>query len=312
MATAAQAESVLTSRPFLGGRLGAMLSCRGGAHPLSAVDAAAVARLFRSAGLVLFRGFDVTMDSFKAFSEALCDGFMGYEGGASARPIVNNDPTMMTVLEPSKRFAIPLHGEMYYTKHRPQVLWFYCATPAERDGETTVADGTELYVRLSPSTRALFETHRIKYICTHPDGRWQELYRSGDLEVVRRHCADNETALRVDERDGSLVTEYVSGAVGASAFGTRRVFINNLLPMVQWEAQGFGQRIVRLEDGTSIPEPVVDELRAIAADATVPVPWQAQDVLMVDNTRFLHGRRAFTDPRREIYVRLSRALRPDA
>jgi hypothetical protein len=67
-----------------------------------------------------------------------------------------------------------------------------------------------------------------------------------------------------------------------------------------------------MEDVTPIPADIVDELRRIEAEVTLDVPWRPGDVLIVDNTRFLHGRRAFSDLRREIYVRLCAGLRADA
>lgn len=276
---------------------------------IQSLDAGEVARTFAAQSLVLFRGFWMSTASFKEFSERLCEAFMTYEGGASARRKVDGDPTVMTVTEPTHSFAIPLHGEMYYVKHPPGILWFYCVRPADAGGETTVADGAAIYDRLSRGTRALFEEHRIRYVCTYADGRWQELFQTDDLEAVRQYCDTNDMSFRWNEQDRSVATEYVSTAFRESRFGGRRVFINNILTMTWWEAQGVRNRIVRLEDGTPIPESVMAELRQVEAETTMPVPWQPHDVLMVDNTRYLHGRRSFSDMSREIYVRLSGSLR---
>jgi hypothetical protein len=251
----------------------------------------------------------VTVASFKALTERVCRDFMSYEGGASARLVIGNDPTVMTVTEPSHSFAIPLHGEMYYTRHRPDILWFYCVRPAERDGETTFAEGSDVLAMLSPPTRGLFEDRGIKYVCTYLDGRWQSLFRTSKLDVVRRHCADNDLTLRIDLGANCIVTEYASRAIGRSRFDDAPVFVNNVFAMTRWESLGFGHRVVRLDDGSHLPEEVVQELQAIEADAAQRVAWQPGDIVMIDNTRFLHGRRAFTDLRREIYVRLSAGLR---
>lgn len=272
---------------------------------LDALDAAAVAEVFAEHGLILFRGFETSRAAFKTFSERLCGDFMTYQGGASVRRPVDGEPTVMTVSEPDHRFAIPLHGEMYYAKRRPGVLWFYCARPADADGETTVADAVALYDRLAPATRAFFEGQPIRYVCTHPAGRWQALFHTDDVEAVRRFCAAEDTTVSVNEADGSIVTNYVTWACADTHHGSRRAFINNILTMTWWEAHGVGNRIVRMADGSAIPEAIVGELRAVEADVTRPVRWRPGDVLMVDNTRFMHGRRAFADAGREIYVRLS-------
>ena len=40
----------------------------------------------------------------------------------------------------------------------------------------------------------------------------------------------------------------------------------------------------------------------------IPFAWQKYDLVMLDNTRFLHGRRAFTDSSREICLRMGRGV----
>src|SRR5262249_12240510 len=162
----------LVVAPFIGSH-GMVISPEVPGKDLLLLDADKIGRIFASKNLVLLRDFAVSTSAFKTFSERLCAEFMTYEGGASARWIVDGDRTLMTVSEPSHRFAIPLHGEMYYAKNPPRILWFYCARPAAEAGETTVGDGAGICERLSDGTRTLFEKNRIRYICTHADGRWQ-------------------------------------------------------------------------------------------------------------------------------------------
>ena len=45
-------------------------------------------------------------------------------------------------------------------------------------------------------------------------------------------------------------------------------------------------------------------LNEIAERITAEINWQKGDILMVDNTRIMHGRRAFMDDKRDIYIRL--------
>jgi len=45
-------------------------------------------------------------------------------------------------------------------------------------------------------------------------------------------------------------------------------------------------------DGTIVPDKVVAEVKRVSDALTVPVRWQPGDLLMLDNTRFLHGRKA--------------------
>ena len=44
------------------------------------------------------------------------------------------------------------------------------------------------------------------------------------------------------------------------------------------------------EDGSLIPDAIVDEIKAVSDRLTVAHRWQRGDLLMLDNSRFLHGR----------------------
>jgi alpha-ketoglutarate-dependent taurine dioxygenase len=283
-----------------------------GTSDLSLADlpASAVARAFRDNGAILFRGFGVDKSAFKAFTDVLCPNFMTYEGGASARQNVNGEDTLLTVTEPSMLHGIPLHGEMYYTSLKPYVLFFYCERPAAENGETTVADGAALYRDLKPETRKYFTDHKIKYVCTYPDGRWQQLFQTESASDVESYCRENNLLFHL-QNDNSVVTEYVASAIAQPFYFDEPAFINNIFTMVRWEQAGFDIRVVRDENGERLPGAIIDELQELEIRHTYPVSWQPGDVLMVDNSRLLHGRYAFEDKERTILVRLGDRL-PDS
>ena len=58
---------------------------------------------------------------------------------------------------------IPPHAEMAYTPFRPDMLWFYCETPASQGGETLLCDGLDLWSRLRPATKDLFLSQKLTY-----------------------------------------------------------------------------------------------------------------------------------------------------
>jgi alpha-ketoglutarate-dependent taurine dioxygenase len=62
--------------------------------------------------------------------------------------------------------------------------------------------------------------------------------------------------------------------------------------------------VLKFDDDSQIPDELMDELNGIAERITTNIEWQKGDILMIDNTRIMHGRRAFTDQMREIYIRL--------
>ncbi|WP_218080107.1 TauD/TfdA family dioxygenase [Anthocerotibacter panamensis] len=273
---------------------------------ISTLNRDEVIALFCRYHLLLFRGFAVDRNGFKAFSDQFGGDFMAYVGGShNQREAVNKDKTLMTVTGRRLKFGIPLHGEMYYLKHKPTLLWFYCATPALQNGETTVCDGAQIYQALSPTTQMLFQTKRIKYTRHYADGVWQEVYQTDNLEEVAQACQANDIQLTVHSADRSVTSEYVCWATVRDPDG-QEIFINNILPVIGGEyLQGKKDSIVRFEDDTKIPDAVLYELKAVADQLALPIAWQRGDLVMVDNTRLLHGRRPFNDDQRDIYVRLS-------
>jgi alpha-ketoglutarate-dependent taurine dioxygenase len=269
------------------------------------LDKAEVIDKFNSSSLLLFRGFDVDTDKFKAFTELFSTNFVSYVGGAYSREMINGDKTLLSVTGGKLHFPVPLHGEMYYRKQKPDILWFYCASPPLKDGETTVCDGIQIYNELSSSTQKLFQEKRLKYIRTYPEDVWQKIYQTDDLSHVEAVCRDNDMQLEVN-RDHSITTNYIASAIQLSR-GKCNVFINNILPVVAQEVNGSNTSLVRFEDNSKIPDVVINEIKTVTERIIHLVSWQTGDILMIDNTRLLHGRRAFADNQRDIYVRLCEA-----
>ncbi len=290
----------------LANQLGTCIRCEGRTSLLD-LDPELVRDRFRSTGIVLFRDFAASPAEFKTFSNQFSGSFMLYRGGAIPRARVGDDDTVLAVTGSQLRYAVSLHGEMYYMKQRPAAIWFYCAVPAAEDGETTVADGVAFYQRLQPATRSLFAEQDLVYQRTYPDGVWQRVYQTDDLAAVAAICAENEIDTHFDPERRSLTTRSVRSALATSRYGQQPVFINNILPLLD-RIVGETESTVRLADGSEIPAAMQAELRSLAEELTIPVRWQPGDLLLIDNTRWLHGRRAYTDARRDIHVRLAETL----
>jgi alpha-ketoglutarate-dependent taurine dioxygenase len=293
---------------------GVVISGRGSGS-IFELDPEQVVDVFTRAGAVLFRDFDLDLDRFNRFSAAFSTEFMTYRGGSYVRRTVNEgkDATLLSTSHEfghgvQDMFALPLHGEMYYLGNRPLLLWFYCVVPPAEDGETTICDGSLIFESLRPETRDLLTSRRLRYSRRYPDGEWQKIYGSDDFAEVQDFCRANGLQVRLDRDTGELHTEYMYPAVITSQWGGHRVYINNMLPVLWQESLGRDASIVRFEDGSQIPGEVVEEITAVQQRLVIPVRWQSQDLLMVDNTRFLHGRRAFKDPNREICLRMARGL----
>jgi alpha-ketoglutarate-dependent taurine dioxygenase len=279
------------------------------------LNAENIITFFKKSGVIHFRGFDVDTDKFEKFTNLFGSDYMKYIGGAHNRKTINEsgDKTILSVnfyRNPNQQqtFELPLHADMFYTKSRPIFLWFYCVNPAEKDGETIVCDGGKVYKQLSENTLNLFKSKRLKYIRHYPNGIWQERFKTDDLTVVEKVCKESDLNLKFDSSTQSITTEYVQSALVKSRWGGQDVFVNSILSVEWQEAHGKTDSLIRLEDDSKIPEEVMQEIKEVTSRLTKLISWQKGDIVIMDNTRMLHGRRAFSDQRREIYIRMCRSV----
>lgn len=268
-------------------------------------DANEVISEFKERGVVLFRGFDLGKEQFVRYTGALTPDFMDYSGGAYARDAIDGDDTVLSVTGNRQFFGVPFHGEMFYTKLRPTVLWFYCIKPPLTGGETIVCDGVATWEKLSPATRRLFEQREIKYIRNYDSETWRGIYLTDDPEVASRLCAERDTVFEHNPETDSISTEYQCYAANRPLYTRQAAFINNILPVVLQEANGNTHSLVRFADGSHIPPEVIAEIESVTDDLTLPVVWEAGDLVMVDNSRLMHGRNPLQDANREINMRMS-------
>jgi alpha-ketoglutarate-dependent taurine dioxygenase len=278
--------------------------------------------LYRSTGAVLLRGFEATIEAFEALSSALTTDLFTNRGAAFSfgpfkRSVINGNPTLMSATGARQDFPLPLHGEFHYFKHPPAMIWFYCQNPAPEGGQTTIGDGVEIMRALSEETLARIRSRRIKYERYLEATEWRTAFQTDNRDDVEAICRDNDTVVRWSD-DGALHTEYICDAY-IPGHDAPDVFINGVLPVALGEevvrsgqiatlAPGMaGTRptlVVRWEDGSIIEKSVIAEMLAVTAKLEVPVPAGRGDLLVVDNTRIMHGRRPSSAADRKVVVRM--------
>lgn len=276
--------------------------------PLSAASDAVSQRFLRD-GCVVLRSEDTDLAGFRAFSERFGEHFVSGRGGANyGRTPVDADGTIFPATGADHLYPVPLHGERYFTATPPEVLFFYCAQPAEHGGETQVCDGVLLYQAFPAHLQALFAGRTIAYVRRHGPEVWREVYRTDSLEEVRELCRQSGVDLET-HADGGISTRYSCSALKDTHRGT--AFINNLLPFAWREVQE-GRRYgsyVCFEDGSPIPRDVVLQIAELGERYSKSIPWRRGDIAMLDNRFMLHGRGHIADARRTLYLRMAGKLR---
>ncbi|MET0623203.1 MAG: TauD/TfdA family dioxygenase [Pyrinomonadaceae bacterium] len=277
----------------LGAGSGKLVRCEG-ERSLLDLDDTAVQDLFKSSGVLLFRNFELDEAAFPAFVARFTSQYLRDEYGNSRVP----DPTggfVQGVTLGSK--PIELHSENSVSAERPDLIWFYCTAPALEGGETTFCDGVEVWNRMSDEAKQMFLSKKVKYAVTAP----REVYLNREQNVVLRvgRLKFAGTTYRFND-DESLTVEYVVSAVNKIRYGERLAFANGITgPYPSYRTT--------FEDGSGIPPAVMQEIRQLHQQLTENIPWRAGDLAMIDNSRFLHGRRAFSDKQRRISTMMSLA-----
>jgi Taurine catabolism dioxygenase TauD, TfdA family len=272
---------------------------------------------------VIFRGFSASVGDFTWLTEALSREFSTYRAGGFRwgplnRDSIGGNPTLMTVTGNGQGWPIPLHGEMYYLQRRPTMLWFYCQRAPKQGGQTTLCDGEAALDALQDRTRKWLHERHIKYIRNLTRDEWPMTFQTDNLGELAEVCADNGLRLTVG-KDQSIVAEFACAPVIRPRGRDRYAFINNVVQMYTtewafksgWVKEHLPQlprdhspMVVRMDDGTKVPSVIFEELQDVSDKLTIDVNWCDGDILLIDNTRILHGRREAVDPNRNILVRM--------
>lgn len=253
-----------------------------------------VTELFKQHGTLLFRGFDATADDFRGLVQRFSTKLYFHQN--PNRETISKDGAVLLV--DAHRNPIPAHAEMSYCPLHPGLQWFYCVRPAAEGGATTVYDGVQALGLLAKETRELFEERRLTWrlpFATGPEHQERVFGTSDRAELDALFAGFDDFEYEFDET-GSLNWRYTVSAVPQAPYTDSRTLCNSYL--------GSGA-LVTFEDGSSIPQ----HCRWDALDATeqvaVDIEWQPTDIVMIDNKRVMHGRRAFEDPDRKVAAMLS-------
>ncbi|MDJ0737830.1 MAG: TauD/TfdA family dioxygenase [Nostocaceae cyanobacterium] len=252
--------------------------------------------LFQKFGVLLFRDFGVDYQQMKDFAEKFSSRFVLDKD----RPIVDARNKYVTLVDPGMHYVSP-HCENANSPFRPDVIWFCCGVPASQGGETLLWDGVRVWNQLNTELQQLFIAKKIKFLQKFPAVDWKRFLGVGaTLADVKRTLNGIPGLSYKINPDQSVVLEYVCSAVVKTKYGHQNAFANSLVAEYK-NPRG----VVTFADGSPIPSTVINQIQQVMNNLTEIISWQAGDLVMIDNSRFLHGRRSFTDTKRRIYSLLS-------
>jgi hypothetical protein len=254
--------------------------------------------LLADAGHLVIRGFEPSVEDFnelvqKYSSRTTLDPARVFHGSAAQKVDSGQDP-------------IGLHLENGGTPYAPELLWFHCVKAAKSGSQTTVCDGYRVWDALSGRAKEAFTAQPIRYARTVPAELWRRLaaFMVGDgrgpddVSVADLYDQANPGS-KVEftgNADGSLHYDYQVYAAHPTKWSTRTAWANSLLgPSFNYETPD-----IRFADGSLVPDDIVAEYTEVTEAVTEEVQWEDGDIVLIDNSRVMHGRRAITDPDRTI------------
>ena len=263
----------------------AVVEARG--ETLEQTDPQLVRDLIEERGAVLLRGFATTVEGFAALGHALCATSVFNE--SPNREMLGEGVQVQSVNLGADPF--PLHPELAREPWRPDLAMFACLDPPSVGGQTNVCDGIAIADNLPPEVRRALEGKRLFYI------------RPASPELLRYW-------LGTDQPDDALLANppatcpywfrrapdgimrgFTRPALEPTLFHERPAFANFLLFARDY------LRIPRIPllEGKRFDDDMVDAIRSVARSLTYSHRWQQGDVVLLDNSRFMHGRRAIAD-----------------
>jgi hypothetical protein len=259
---------------------------------LTRLDEDAVRTVLKARGVVEFRGFGASLEDFRVLAGRFASRFV-YDLGLS-----KESPTGHAHLQAvnTQGNAQDPHRENGRIGDAPDLLWFFCERPAAEGGETVLCDGIALWKALPPGLQDRFLSRKLRF-----SGRRVGSMRRAVLEFVLQDLEDKELtglALRFTEPD-LMMHEWVAPAVTRTRWGDALAFCNSIT--------GPYGGAVEFEDGSPMTEEIIGEIRAAQARALEKVALAPGELLMIDNSRFLHGRTAFADTKRRLFTIMSKA-----
>ncbi|HEX4100383.1 MAG TPA: TauD/TfdA family dioxygenase [Pseudonocardiaceae bacterium] len=216
-----------------------------------------------------------------------------------------------------------MHHELSYRLEFPGLMLFACLRAPTDGGATAVADSPTVLNALPTELIERFEREGWLLTRNYNDeigASFAEAFGTEDRGCVESYCRGNAIEFQW-QPDGGLRTRQRRSAVVRHPVTGARCWFNQIAFLNEWtidpEVREFLVDVygadglpfnTRFGNGDPIGEDVVVLLNRIYEANTAREPWQAGDLMLVDNVRTAHSREPFEGPR-EVLVAMADAVR---
>ncbi|MGP4091013.1 TauD/TfdA family dioxygenase [Streptomyces sp. KR55] len=273
-------------------------------------------------GCVLVRGLGLRdVAGTGAVFERLSTGLMTEREAFALRRIYADGVYSSAQWPPNQPMC--MHHELSYTLEFPGLMLFACLTAPTEGGATGVADAATVLEELPTDLTERFEREGWLLTRSYNDeigSSVTEAFGTDDRGAVESYCRAN--AIEFDwQPDGALRTRQRRSAVVRHPVTGRRCWFNQIAFLNEWtlapEVREYLVEVygadglpfnTRFGGGDPIGEDVVQLLNEVYEANTAREPWQAGDLMLVDNIRTAHSREPF-EGSRDVLVAMADSVR---
>jgi alpha-ketoglutarate-dependent taurine dioxygenase len=273
-------------------------------------------------GSVLVRGLGLRDETeIGAVFQQLATGLMTEKEAFAPRRTYSDGVYSSSKWPPNQPMC--MHHELSYTLEVPGLMLFACLIAPTDGGATAVADSPTVLDALPPELIERFEREGWLLTRNYNDeigASFAEAFGTDDRGAVESYCRANAIEFEW-QPDGGLRTRQRRRAVVRHPVTGQRCWFNQIAFLNEWTiAPEVHEYLVdvygadalpfntRFGNGGPIGEDVVQLLNKIYEANTAREPWQAGDLMLVDNVRTAHSREPFEGPR-EVLVAMADPVR---
>ena len=272
-------ESTGPSRPFV---------LTGNSAPLHSADRSLLRNALEQHGALLLRGFDSGPAGFAELCNDLCSGSMFNE--SPGREIFDERSKVQSVNLGGDPF--PLHPELAREPWRPDLAAFACFDAPDVGGQTNICDGIAIAESLPDELRAELGDKRLFYIRPASPQALEYWLGTATPSDALLASPPPECPYWFRRAQGQVVRGFTRPVLEPTLFDKRPAFANFVL---------FARDYLKIDripllEGQVFSDDLVDVIRSIARSLTYSHRWQEGDVILLDNSRFMHGRKAIVEP----------------
>ena len=275
------------------------------------LDYGVIVKLFEKSGVILFRDFNIKPEEITEITDLYTERYahdalrrasrMGqklvrtvdydsHDALLRARRITQADMVKKKdeewKVDHDNYEEMSLHSETSYAPDYPEIIWFFCNEFFTNGrGCTTLCDGIKLWDNLSYETKNFFLLNPIRYKLKIPISE-KKIGNGTKKWLINQQGAGDGL---LDLSNGLLNITQIRFAVHPSRLPNKMCFSNHILyrdtdpNILEWGTI----------DGNKISQNILDEVKEKSKELTYDLDWKKNDFVMLDNKRFIHGRRAF-------------------